>query len=75
MTARSIDISPIRAEDIVMGHRERTLQLLWTIIFNFQVSLLIMNTAEPDLTATEMFAFPSKSSRNKNDSDPMIAIP
>mgnify|MGYP001794667003 CR=1 FL=1 len=28
-----------------------------------------------DSIATEMFAFPSKSSRNTNDIDPMIAIP
>ena len=27
------------------------------------------NTVEPDLIATEMLAFPSKSSVNKNDSD------
>ena len=31
-------------------------------------------TVEPDLIVTEMLAFPSKSSRNKNDSDLMIAI-
>ena len=30
---------------------------------------------EPGLIATEMLAFHSKSSRNKNDSDLMIAIP
>ena len=28
-----------------------------------------VSTVEPDLIATEMLAFPSKSSRNKNDSD------
>ena len=28
-------------------------------------------TVEPDLIATEMLEFPSKSSRNKNDSDPI----
>ena len=32
-------------------------------------------TVEPDLIATEMLAFPSKSSRNQTDSDLMIAIP
>ena len=33
------------------------------------------NTLEPDLVATEMLAFPSISSRSKNDSDLTIAIP
>ena len=28
---------PIDARDIVDGHREKTLHLLWRIIFNFQV--------------------------------------
>ena len=32
-------------------------------------------TTGPDYIATEMLALPSKSSRNKNDSDLMIAIP
>ena len=32
------------------------------------------NTVEPDLIATEMLAFPSKSARNTNDSDLTIAI-
>ena len=32
------------------------------------------NTVEQDLIATEMLAFPSKPSRNKNDSDLVIAI-
>ena len=30
-------------------------------------------SVEPDLLATEILAFPSKSSRNKNDSDLTIA--
>ena len=34
----------------------------------------IVTTVEPDLIATEMLAFPSKSSRNTNDSNLMIAI-
>ena len=33
------------------------------------------NIVKPDLIATEMLAFPSKSSRNKNDSYLTIAIP
>ena len=32
-------------------------------------------TAEPDLITVKNLAFPSKSSRNKNDSNLMIAIP
>ncbi|XP_064086058.1 LOW QUALITY PROTEIN: abnormal spindle-like microcephaly-associated protein homolog [Macrobrachium nipponense] len=32
------------AKDIVDGHREKTLGLLWTIIFKFQVSLVISET-------------------------------
>ena len=32
------------------------------------------STVERDLIATEMLAFPSKLSRNKNDSDPTIVI-
>ena len=32
---------------------------------------IIIVTVESDLIATEMLAFPSKSSRNKNDSDPI----
>ena len=32
-------------------------------------------TVEPDMIATKILAFPSKSSRNKNDSDLIIAIP
>ena len=32
------------------------------------------NIVKPDLIATEMLAFPSKSSRNKNDSYLTIAI-
>ena len=32
-------------------------------------------TVEPGLIATEISAFPSKSSRNKNDSDLMIVMP
>ena len=32
------------------------------------------STVEPDLIATGMFVLPSKSSRNKNDSDLTIAI-
>ena len=35
----------------------------------------LMSTVEPDFIATEMLAFPSKSSRNKNESDLTIAIP
>ena len=35
----------------------------------------IPNTANLDLIATEMLAIPSKSSRNKNHSNPMVAIP
>ncbi|KAK4314215.1 hypothetical protein Pmani_014496 [Petrolisthes manimaculis] len=31
----------IPAKDIVDGHREQTLALLWTIIFKFQVSLIV----------------------------------
>ena len=31
------------------------------------------DAVEPDLIATEMLAFPSKSSRNKNGSDPINA--
>ena len=34
-----------------------------------------MITVEPDLIAIEIIAFPSKSSRNKNDSDLTIVIP
>ena len=34
-------------------------------------SMLESNTVEPDLIATEMLALPSKSSRNKNNSDLM----
>ena len=37
-------------------------------------SLLPSYTAKLDLIATEMLAFPSKSSRNENDSNLMIAI-
>ena len=33
-----------------------------------------VDTVEPDLIATEMLAFPSKSSGNKNGSDLMIVI-
>ena len=33
------------------------------------------DTVETDLIATEMLAFPSKPSRNKNDSNLTIAIP
>ena len=33
------------------------------------------DTVEPDLIATELLAFPSKSSGNKNDRDLTIAIP
>ena len=32
---------------------------------------LSTSTVQPDLIVTEMLAFPSKSSRNKNDSDPI----
>ena len=35
----------------------------------------IVSSVQPDLIATEMAAFPLKSSRNKNDSDLTIAIP
>ena len=35
----------------------------------------LSGTVEPDLIATEILAFPSKPSRNKNHSDLMIAIP
>ena len=34
-----------------------------------------LDTVEPDLIATEMLAFPSKSTRDANDSDLMIVIP
>ena len=33
------------------------------------------DTVEPDLIATEMSVFPSKSSRDKTDSDLMITTP
>ena len=33
---------------------------------------LVVDAAEPDLIATEMLAFPPKSSRNKNDNHLMI---
>ena len=36
---------------------------------------MLQTTVEPDLIVTEMLTFPSKSSRNKNDCDLMIAIP
>ena len=32
------------------------------------MNLTVLQTVEPDLIATEVLAFPSKSSRNKNDS-------
>ena len=35
----------------------------------------VLNTVEPDLIATEMIAFPSKSSKKKNYNDIMTAIP
>ena len=34
-----------------------------------------LHTVEPHLIVTEMLAFPSKASGNKNDSNLMIAIP
>ena len=46
---------------------------LTSILYARTVQSHIMSTVEPDLIAAEMF--PSKSSRNKNDSDLMIAIP
>ena len=39
------------------------------------ICVAMCDTVEPDLIATEMLAFPSKSSTNKNDSDLTIAIP
>ena len=45
-------------------------------ISSYQVrSSLGIGTVKPDLIAIEIFAFPSKSSVNKNDSDLTIAIP
>ena len=35
----------------------------------------LSGTVEPDLIVTEMLMFPSKSARNKNDSDLLIVIP
>ena len=35
----------------------------------------VFDTVKQDLIATEMLASPSKSSRNKNDSDLTMAIP
>ena len=40
-------------------------------MFDFEIGA----TVEPDLIATEMLAFPSKSSRSKDDSDLTIEIP
>ena len=48
-----------------------------TTIYNeiaIDLRLFIKYTVGPDLIATEILAFPSKSSRNKNDSDLMIVI-
>ena len=48
---------------------------IWTCcaenVQRFISSLCVRATIETDLIATEMLAFPSKSSRNKIDSDPL----
>lgn len=50
----NIDYSPIKAEDIVGGHREKTLHLLWVIIHNYQLSkLLDLSTLRDEINKLE----------------------
>jgi len=58
LEATGLTITNLRPEDIVMGHREKTLSMIWQIIHNFQVGLI---TLKFDLYAlSSMFCrFPS----------------
>ena len=49
----------------------RDMQERITSINKSRQVIRVYSTVEPGLIATEMLAFPSKSSRNKNDSDPL----
>lgn len=47
MTSDGVSLTNVKAEDVVSGHREKTLQVLWALIHGYQVTVTNLNS--PDL--------------------------